>query len=155
MAIAGAVYRHTNVVSRDWRKLARFYEDVFDCTPVPPTRDHHGEWLDKLTGLDDARIEGIHLRVPGHGENGPTLEIFTYTRSPAPGTLPSAINQPGFAHICFSVDDVAAALNEVRAAGGGQIGDVVSVEIPNTGTVTLVYATDPEGNIVELQHWTK
>ena len=26
-------YVHTNIVARDWRRLAVFYQDVFGCTP--------------------------------------------------------------------------------------------------------------------------
>jgi len=29
-------YTHTNLVARDWRRLADFYIKVFGCTPVPP-----------------------------------------------------------------------------------------------------------------------
>jgi hypothetical protein len=31
----------------------------------------------------------------------------------------------------------------------------VSLDIPNAGRVTFVYLTDPEGNIIELQHWSQ
>jgi hypothetical protein len=34
------------------------------------------------------------------------------------------------------------------------VGEIVSVEIPGAGRITFVYVTDPEGNIVELQHWS-
>src|SRR5678815_5648625 len=33
--IRGVRYVHTNLIARDWRALARFYEDVFGCVPVP------------------------------------------------------------------------------------------------------------------------
>jgi hypothetical protein len=56
------------------------------------------------------------LRLPGYGDNGPTLEIFNYNiLEPRPRT---AVNRPGFGHIAFSVDDVAAARKTVLAAGG-------------------------------------
>ena len=71
-------YVHTNIVAQDWRSLADFYILVFDCTPVPPERDLSGEWLDRATGIEGAHIRGIHLRLPGHDECGPTLEIFQY-----------------------------------------------------------------------------
>jgi len=29
---------HTNIVARDWERLAEFYVRVFGCTPVPPER---------------------------------------------------------------------------------------------------------------------
>ncbi|MBC8391437.1 MAG: VOC family protein [Deltaproteobacteria bacterium] len=65
------------------------------------------------------------------------------------------MNQPGFAHIAFAVDDVEVAQNAVIEAGGGVVGKRVSVEISEAGSITLVYAADPEGNIIELQKWSK
>jgi hypothetical protein len=44
-------------------------------------------------------------------------------------------------------------MDEVMAAGGGSVGDLVALEIPGAGTVTLIYVTDHEGNIIELQKW--
>ena len=29
-------YVHTNIVSKDWQALTRFYQEVFDCRPVLP-----------------------------------------------------------------------------------------------------------------------
>lgn len=145
-----ARYVHTNLIANDWKRLATFYERVLGCVPVLPERDLSGEWLEAATGVPQARIRGIHLRLPGYGDEGPTLEIFQYDRQ-LDQSRPAA-NRPGFAHIAFAVDDVAAARDAVLAAGGGAVGDLVSVEIPGAGQITFVYATDPEGNIVELQH---
>ena len=75
-------YAHTNIVCRDWRALSRFYIEVFDCQPVPPERDLKGAWLDRATGLRNAHLTGQHLRLPGFGEHGPTLEIFQYDEMP-------------------------------------------------------------------------
>ena len=112
-----ATYRHTNIVAADWRALAGFYEDVFGCTPVPPSRDLSGAWLDRGTGVPDAHLTGIHLRLPGHGDRGPTLEIYGYSATePRPAV---AANREGIAHIAFEVDDVAAAARLVVAHGGG------------------------------------
>ena len=65
--IAGARYGHTNLIAKDWRALARFYEDLFGCTPVPPERDFAGPDLDRGTAIPGARLRGVHLRLPGHG----------------------------------------------------------------------------------------
>lgn len=148
-----ARFAHANIVARDWRKLARFYGEVFGCTPVPPERDLSGVWLEKATGISNAHLRGIHMRLPGHGPEGPTLEIFQYDQEESrPRT---AVNRGGFAHIAFVVDDVEAGLDAVKKAGGGAVGDIVSLVVAGAGTVTLVYATDPEGNIIELQSWSK
>ena len=146
-----ATYRHTSIVAADWRALAAFYERVFGCTPVPPPRDLSGAWLERGTGVAGAHLSGVHLRLPGHGDDGPTLEVFGYDGTePRPAT---AANREGLAHLAFSVDDVAAAAERVVAHGGGLVGEVTSAEVPGAGRLTFVYATDPEGNIVELQAW--
>lgn len=44
-----AKYAHTNLTARDWRRLARFYCEVFNCVPKGPERDLSGLWLDELT----------------------------------------------------------------------------------------------------------
>jgi catechol 2,3-dioxygenase-like lactoylglutathione lyase family enzyme len=149
--ITNARYVHTNLVARDWKTLARFYEQVFGCTPVPPERDLSGQWLDDAVGIQDAHIRGIHLRLPGYGDEGPTLEVFQY--KPAEEGLPAAANRPGFGHIAFSVDDVKATRDAVLAAGGGELGKIVSVEVAGAGNITFAYLTDPEGNIIEIQCW--
>ena len=48
--------------------------------------------------------------LPGVGPDGPTLEIFEYSEPAAGMRLP---HRPGFAHIAFAVDSVAAAREQV------------------------------------------
>lgn len=144
-----ARFLHTNLVARDWRALARFYQDVFGCTPVPPERDLSGAELARGTGVANARIRGVHLRLPGSSDDAPTLEIFEY-ENPAP-EVARLVNRPGFGHIAFRVESVPAARDEVLACGGTVVGDIVTMGVSDTMTITWCYVTDPEGNIVELQ----
>ena len=145
-----ARFVHTNIVAQDWRRLARFYQQVFGCIPVPPERNLSGQWLEDATGIPGAQIQGLHLRLPGYGDNGPTLEILQYNHHK--DKQDTAANRTGFAHIAFAVDDIESARDAVIAAGGGIVGKLVSVDIPGAGRITFVYVTDPEGNILELQH---
>jgi hypothetical protein len=69
-------FAHTNIAARNWKKLSDFYIHVFDCNVKPPERSLSGKWLDRATGLSNAELEGVHLLLPGHGDNGPTLEYF-------------------------------------------------------------------------------
>lgn len=138
-----ARYVHTNLIGRDWRRLARFYIDVFGCEPAGPERDQRGEWLDAATGVVRAHIRGAHLRLPGHGQDGPTLEIFSYDKvldCPEP-----VANRAGFAHLAFHVSDVAAALDAVLTHGGQRLGTVTRTSINGLGELELTYARDPEG----------
>jgi len=151
MAPMKARYGHTNLVAGDWRRLAGFYIDLFGCVPVPPERDYRGPSLEAGTGVPGSGLRGVHLRLPGHGDEGPTLEIYSYDREePA---LPPAANRPGWGHIAFVVEDVPEAQREVLAAGGSAVGEVVTVQTADGRQVTWCYVTDPEGNIVELQAW--
>ena len=144
-------YAHTNLIARDWKRLADFYQRLFDCLPVSSERDHKGEKFEALTARRAARARGRHLRLPGHGENGPTLEIFEYEHGEE--LLRSEIARPGFAHIAFEVPDVAKKRDEVLAAGGRDYGQIVTLDIAGAGRLTLCYMCDPEGNIIELQTW--
>jgi catechol 2,3-dioxygenase-like lactoylglutathione lyase family enzyme len=146
-----AKYGHTNLIAADWRRLAAFYESVFGCMPVPPERDLGGAALERGTGIANARLTGVHLRLPGHGVNGPTLEIFTYNLNDAVGAgMP---NRTGFGHIAFIVPDVAPAREAVLQAGGSDHGAIVTTQAGQR-SVTWVYMRDLEGNLIELQAWS-
>ncbi len=144
-------FKHTNIVARNWEALATFYETVFECKRVAPERHLSGPWLTKGTGVYDAKLDGVHLRLPGYGEDGPTLEIYKY-RENKRKLLPVA-NREGFAHIAFEVDDVAEITTRILDEGGKKVGDVSTNEVEGVGKLTFVYVADPEGNIVELQSW--
>lgn len=151
MNALNARYVHTNLIAKDWRKLADFYQQLFGCVPVPPERDLSGLSMEAGTGIKNVHVGGMHLRLPGYGENGPTLEIFSYdpmVEKPIP-----AVNRPGFGHLAFSVDNVESAQKSVLEAGGKAIGEIVIVQIATGAKVTWCYVTDPEGNILELQSW--
>ena len=147
-----ARFGHVNIIATDWRALADFYTRVLGCVFVPPERDYKGPELEALTGVPGATLRGVHLRLPGHGDTGPTLEIYGF----GPGEAESAppINRRGLRHLAFAVDDVAAARESILAGGGGSVGEIVTLRTSDGRQVRLCYVTDPEGNIVELQAWS-
>ena len=148
-----AKYVHTNLIAENWRALARFYQEVFDCVPVPPERNFQGETLEAGTGIPGVSLCGIHLRLPGYSEAGPTLEIFSYMPQAARST--TVVNRPGFSHIAFQVENVFLAREAILAAGGKPVGEVVTLTIATGAKVTWCYLADPEGNLIELQSWSK
>jgi glyoxylase I family protein len=152
MTPAGVTFGHVNIVARDWKRLSRFYQTVFACVPVPPRRRLSGAWLEAGTAVEGAALEGEHLRLPGHGPEGPTLEIYSYTRS-CEGPE-AAANRLGLGHVAFQVPDVVETLARLLAEGGRALGVVSSAEVPGPGSLTFVYACDPEDNIIELQSWS-
>ena len=144
-------FAHTNIITDDWQRLAKFYIDVFDCKPLYPERDLSGDWIDKATSIKNAHFKGIHLALPGYDNKLPTLEIFQYDKNEE--NLPAITNRKGFGHIAFRVDDVHDVLSKLLQHGGSTIGEVVESAIEGVGLLTFVYAKDIDGNIVEIQSW--
>lgn len=108
-----------------------------------------GDELAAGMGLPGARLRGMHLRLPGGGADGPTLEIFQYDRLAERPAV--AVNRPGYGHLAFKVDDVEAARAAVIAAGGRPLGRIATTPTGDGAAVTWAYVTDPEGNVIELQ----
>ena len=144
-------YAHINIIARDWRKLCSFYEAALDCVPWSSESDHRGPHVDALTGIEEVRVQGRHLRVPGHGEDGPTIEIFSFSENGQ--DYPKPLNRPGFAHVAFEVDDIENKREQIKNLGGDDYGDLVTIDIAGAGKLSLINMTDPEGNVVELQKW--
>jgi predicted enzyme related to lactoylglutathione lyase len=93
----------------------------------------------------------MHLRLPGGGPDGPTLEIYSYRET---GVRPLSMpNDTGYGHVAFSVEDVSSAVREVLAHGGTVLGEIASTTVVGVGDLEVIYARDPEGNIIELQAW--
>ncbi len=96
---------------------------------------------------------GVHLLVPGHGENGPTPEIFTYADTHKSNQI--MVNHTGFTHIAFEVEDVSRTPGNALQNRAALLGKITKKEIPGAGLLTFVYFRDPEGNIAEIQSWDK
>ena len=145
-------YLHTNLTVENIEQMQRFYVDVFGCVPVRDIQHLSGEWIEQITTVCNGEIKYVHLFFPGHKGPGPELELIQYINPTkkfdiTPDTL-------GFGHLAFAIDSVELALEEIKRAGGGCVGEIVTVDVPNRGRLTEVYATDPEGNIIELQCYT-
>jgi len=145
-------FAHVNLIARSWRSLADFYIAVFGCVEYGPIRNLKGEWVDRLSGLEHAHITGVHLALPGYaGGSAPTLEIFSYDEYQGVDEKP--INGEGYGHIAFAVDDVAVCLHRLLDMGGSLVGEHVQGHVEGAGEISVVYARDPEGNIIEIQKW--
>jgi len=139
-------FGHVSMVARDTDRLADFYKAVFGCKDTVERWNVSGELISQGNGVPNSEIYAAWLSLPG--VDGPFLEIFQYKNMqdrPTP-----SVNQPGYGHISFEVDDIHATFDAVIKSGGTPLG-----QITNLGTeeapILCVYVRDPEGNVVELE----
>ncbi len=85
--------------------------------------------------------------MPGFGDDGPTLEIFTYAEMVE--TADSMANHLGYTHIAFEVDDDRKVYDKALKEGGIPLGKVTEKIVPGIRTLFFVYFKDPEGNIID------
>ncbi|MBS7470258.1 VOC family protein [Pseudomonas syringae] len=146
-------FSHTNIVSADWKRLSKFYRNVFGCHQVGPVRKLSGDAVSGGTGVPDAIIEGIHLSLPDCEDSGITLEIFQYMEGV--NREVAYANSRGITHLAFEVEDLVDICAKVVRNGGWMLGKVVKQNVKGVGVCEFLYVRDPERNIIEIQKWTK
>lgn len=148
---------HLCINTPDWKRLVQFYVDVFGFRRVPPERDIHDPWLETVSGVRGANVQGIHLVLPDAGLHGPTIEVFTHGN--AAFGRPAAYNEPGIGHFGIVVDypsEVYSMYDRLLAHGGSSDGKIAARYYPELEkTCTMIYAKDLDGNIVEILNWTE
>ena len=133
---------HIGLVVEDLDETVRFLELLgFDCGE-PST--FGGEWIDRIIGLEDARVEVVMARGP---DGSDVFEVVRFQSPSAGAKEPApAANRPGLRHVAFRVDDVRGLVDRIREAGWDTVGEIVDYE----STFLLCYVRGPEGLIVEL-----
>lgn len=138
-------FDQTKFLSRDPKSLASFYEGALDCVTVVPLQEVD-QAVSKAVGVPEATVSLTILRLPGRGDRGPVLELYSVE-----GPRPSDWHyQPGQGQIAFEVEDLESAIGKFVAAGGTSVGEVVEWTAPSGAVGRFVYLADPEGNIVDL-----
>lgn len=132
------IVNHVGLCVSDLQPSLRFYEGLgfeHDTTrDLQPPDAVTGQ----LLGIEPpVGLTAVYLRRDEF-----TLELLHYRRpdNPAPGARP--MNQPGLTHLSFTVGDLDATIEQVRALGGEV------VESSNIGPAVMV--RDPDGQLLEL-----
>lgn len=146
---------HVSITAKDLDRLAEFYGKALGFEEARPERSFSGEWLERGTGVPGAAIRRVQLRPPGEDPGGTLLELIEYPDTIVDSTPPAA-NRAGLRHIAIeagSADELRRLHDSVIEYGGSGLGAISEKRIEGLGTVTFVYMTDPEGNIIELINW--
>lgn len=105
-----------------------------------------GEWVDRVIGLDDVRVEIAMMRLPGGG--GARLELSQFHRPAAIRGLAkdAPVNTLGIRRIMFAVDDIHETIARLRPHGGELLDEMTRYE----DQYLLGYVRGPEGILVGL-----
>ena len=133
---------HIGLVVEDLEATVRFLSLLgFDCSAAGV---HGGEWIGRIIGLEDVKVEVVMVRGPGGTD---VFEVVRFHSPSAGAQEPApAANRPGLRHVAFKVDDVRGVVDRVREAGWETVGEIVDYE----GMFLLCYVRGPDGLIVEL-----
>jgi catechol 2,3-dioxygenase-like lactoylglutathione lyase family enzyme len=137
---------HINLVARNAEALAAFYTSVMKCELLRGLKVLSGEKVSRGNGLSNSKINSIWLKFPELEH--PFLEIHEHTVTHHRDQ--PRVNEPGFGHLSFQMEDIGDALSKIIKAGGTQIGQVTDFGAPDEPYL-IAYARDPEGNVLELE----
>ncbi|QCL96091.1 VOC family protein [Agrobacterium tumefaciens] len=137
---------HINLVARNAKLLAAFYVNVMKCDVLREPKMLSGEKVSRGNGLSNSEILTIWLKFPEL--EWPFLEIHEH-RVHLHRDQPR-VNEPGFGHLAFQVEDISDTLSNIIEAGGAQIGKITDFGTPEMPYL-IAYARDPEGNVLELE----
>ena len=145
---------HINIVVADLARSVRFYTEVLGFVK---TKEAYleGGWIERIVGLRGVRGLVAYVVAPA-GE--PRLEVLCY-EAPRGAVVAenSRANTVGLRHIALRVDDMAATVARLQAAGATIFSEPVRVPAGvvqhDAGEKTLVYFLDPDGVILELAEY--
>jgi catechol 2,3-dioxygenase-like lactoylglutathione lyase family enzyme len=129
---------HTGITVSDLDRSVAFYEQLgFD---VVERMEEEGDEVERGVGVPGARLRVAMLEGPNS-----RLELIEYLE-PSNGPAPHPNNGIGAAHVCLEVEDVDAAVAELREQGIEFLTDPITHE----AGIRWVYARDPDGITAEL-----
>jgi predicted enzyme related to lactoylglutathione lyase len=127
-------FEAVHMTARDPARQAAFYTQVFGMPAAATRAAVVPPGLPTPTAV---------LQLPGYAGQGPLLTLAPVASTHARGPLP--VQDHGYAHICFEADDVHRVVQAIQAHGG-----TVLSRFNDLAAAAVVYATDPEGNAIEV-----
>lgn len=135
---------HPVVITGDLPRALAFYRDLLGFT-VHQEMAHDPVSLARLGGPPAADARAVILRAP----DGSELEIASFAVPAGHPRTDADWPDAGIRSITFVVDDIAAMLRRMAAAGYDRVGDVVPFEVDDA-PVLVAYVHGPDGVVLTL-----
>ena len=134
---------HIGICVADLEQSVRFYRDLLGFN-VRSDLQVQGEPTDTLLRLPDVDLHAVYVE-----RDGTRIELLHYVSPGAVGEGEArSMNQRGLSHLALRVDDLAATVQTLRAAGV-RILDETRIDVPAFSTAA-VFVCDPDGTLIEL-----
>ncbi len=145
--ISSGGINHLNVVTQHLKRTADFFVENFGFTAGKAT-PLEGDWVAKLTGYPNARAEYIRLTPADAGPGSTNIELLTYKtpETPPPPDNNPELDQPGYRHIGFAVEDIEAAYEKLKDDWEFFSPPV----LVSAMKLKTVYFVGPEGIVIQL-----
>ena len=133
--------RHVGIVVNNLEKELDFYKNVFNFK-IKRKMLETGEYIDNLSGLKNVKVKTIKMA----SDDGNLIELL-YFESHQRNIVNRNINDIGYSHIAFTVENLDSEYKKLRKKG---IKFNCVPQISSDGKAKVVFCRDPEGNIIEL-----
>ncbi|MBF9040320.1 glyoxalase [Rhodobacterales bacterium LSUCC0387] len=134
--------RHTGLVVADLERALHFWCQVLGFKVVKQM-DEEGPHLDAMMGLQDVRVTTVKLAAP----DGNLVELLRFHSHPDQPRWSGAPYSTGFTHIALTVNDLDALIFTLAKEG---VTFPAPPQYSPDGCVKVIYATGPEGILLEL-----
>jgi len=140
---------HTGWITPDIERSVQFWTEVmgFEARAVgnaDPIGERRQPWIATFLGVPHAKVRLVHL----YGHGGGHIEFIQFEQADTP-SVPRA-SQPGAAHICLRVKNVAALRNNILAHGGSLQGELTDITEGLMKGLRGLFMRDPHGVLIEL-----
>lgn len=137
---------HIGLTVSDIERSVAFYRDMLGLTVIA-RRETNADYVGKQTGYEGVTLKVASLRVRPDSEQ--SIEMVQYVTHGAAAIEP-ATNRPGSTHLCFEVNDLRGAYEDLRRRGVQFKTEPVEITSgPNQGGWG-VYFYDPDRYVIEL-----
>ncbi len=138
-------FDHVAVTVSDTKRALEFYVGKLGLRLVE-NHQLEGDKVDEANGLRNARAQSTRLAAPDSPDI--LIDLLEYYAPPGE-TYITPMGSVGSCHFALVVDDLPAAVEELKAKGVPFVSGPVNFELTE-GSVSVCFCMDPDGNHVEL-----
>lgn len=134
--------RHVGIVVTDLEKAITFWCDIMGFK-ILLQMEENGPHIDAMMGLSGVKLKTTKLAAP----DGNIIELLYFASHKHKSSWQGSPYSTGLTHIAFTVEDIDDAYKNLKKAG---VTFPADPQISPDGSVKVIYATGPEGILIEL-----